>query len=117
MIAHEHQLSDITETCRREAALLDCLRDSKLEFNEYLKQVDEMLSRKVSSIKDLQTQINRLRSYRKDDDDDDDNDNELTSPKITRGEISTTTIGCLAAATAASLPISSAVTTTSASSS
>ena len=62
-MAHEHQLSDITETCKKEADLLDCLRGSKLEFDEYLKQVDEMLSRKVSSIKDLQSQITRLRSY------------------------------------------------------
>lgn len=66
MVAHQNQLADITETCKKEADLLDCLRGSKMEFDEYLKQVDEMLSRKVTSIKDLQSQINRLRSYRSD---------------------------------------------------
>jgi hypothetical protein len=40
VVAHEHQLSDITETCKMEMNLLSCLKDSqmvKIIFLFYLK--------------------------------------------------------------------------------
>jgi hypothetical protein len=63
MVAHENQLTDLEEAIKKEFNLLHSFRGSKMEFDDYLKQVDEMLSKKVHSIRDFQNQISQLRSY------------------------------------------------------
>lgn len=81
VLAHETQLSDVTETCKEEVNLLAGLRDCKVvsllplqrnnkilkklllkDFNEYLVKVEKMLIKKASSIRDLQIQISQIKS-------------------------------------------------------
>lgn len=62
MVAHENQLTDLEEAQKKELNLLNSLKGSQMDLDEYLKQVDEMLSMKVHSIRDFQNQISQLRN-------------------------------------------------------
>lgn len=62
LTAHQNQLSDLSEVCQREMNLIMNLKDSKMDFKDYLNQMEEMLSKKVSSIRDLQNQITQLKT-------------------------------------------------------
>lgn len=62
IVAHENQLSDLSETCKKEMNLILSLKDSQLDFKDYLSQVEEMLSKKVHTIRDLQNQISQLKT-------------------------------------------------------
>lgn len=61
--AHEHQLSDITETCKKEMNLLSSLKGSQMDLDEYLNQLESMLSKKAHSIRDLQSQITHMKTF------------------------------------------------------
>ncbi|RNA15525.1 Kinesin KIF24 [Brachionus plicatilis] len=58
---HQNQLTDLSQACEREMNLIISLKDRKMDFKEYLNQMEEMLSKKVSSIRDLQNQITQLK--------------------------------------------------------
>ncbi|CAF0861459.1 unnamed protein product [Brachionus calyciflorus] len=60
--AHENQLSDLSETCQKEMNLIMNLKESKMDFKDYLSQMEEMLSKKFNSIRDLQNQISQLKT-------------------------------------------------------
>lgn len=83
VVAHENQLCELTETCKKEMNLLSCLRDSQMVyilnfnlfkyfnlnnfkkgFDEYINKVEEMLSQKAHSIRDLQYQITQLKTFK-----------------------------------------------------
>ena len=63
MAAHEHQLSDLSETCERERDLLSCLKESRVNPSEYLARIEHMLNRKASSIQGLQAKITMLKAH------------------------------------------------------
>jgi hypothetical protein len=53
----DYLVNELVEKCQEEMNLINCLKDNQNGFEDTLSRIESMLSKKVSSIRGLQSQL------------------------------------------------------------